>query len=46
VEGYPGFKPLESVVFEVAQKAYGSIPDKVTISGGGDLSCYPTFCPW
>jgi len=45
VEGYPGFKPLESVVFEVAQKSYGSIPDKVTISGGGDLSCYPDLLP-
>ncbi len=40
-EGYPGFKPLETVVFEVAQKSFGSIPDKVNISGGGDLSCYP-----
>ncbi|HUI39833.1 MAG TPA: methyl coenzyme M reductase-arginine methyltransferase Mmp10 [Methanothrix sp.] len=44
-EGYPGFKPLENVVFEVAQKAYGSVPDKVTISGGGDLSCYPDLLP-
>jgi len=41
VEGYPGFKPLDLVVFEVAQKAFGAMPDKVTISGGGDLSCYP-----
>ncbi len=45
VEGYPGFKPLDSVVFEVAQKSFGSIPDKVTISGGGDLSCYPELLP-
>lgn len=45
VEGYPGFKPMDLVVFEVAQKAYGSIPDKVTISGGGDLSCYPELLP-
>jgi len=45
VEGYPGFKPLDVVVFEVAQKAFGSIPDKVTISGGGDLSCYPDLLP-
>ncbi len=45
VEGYPGFKPLDTVVFEVAQKAYGSVPDKVTISGGGDLSCYPDLLP-
>jgi methanogenesis marker radical SAM protein len=41
VEGYPGWKPLDSVVFEVAQKCFGEIPDKITISGGGDLSCYP-----
>jgi methanogenesis marker radical SAM protein len=41
VEGYPGFKPMQMVAFEVAQKTFGSIPDKVTISGGGDLSCYP-----
>jgi methanogenesis marker radical SAM protein len=40
-EGYPGFKPLDAVAFEVAQKAFGARPDKVTISGGGDLSCYP-----
>ncbi len=44
-EGYPGFKPLDAVVFEVAQKACGSIPDKVDISGGGDLSCYPDLLP-
>jgi len=40
-EGYPGFKPMDSVVFEVAGKCMGSIPDRVVISGGGDLSCYP-----
>lgn len=45
VEGYPGFKPMDSVVFEVAGKCMGSIPDKVTISGGGDLSCYPDLLP-
>ena len=45
IEGYPGFKPLEMVVFEVAQKAFGARPDKVTISGGGDLSCYPELLP-
>jgi methanogenesis marker radical SAM protein len=41
VEGYPGFKPLEMVTFEVAQAAFVAAPEKVTISGGGDLSCYP-----
>ncbi|TRZ67466.1 MAG: methanogenesis-associated radical SAM protein, partial [Methanothrix sp.] len=40
-EGYSGFKPLEMVAMEVAQTAFHSIPEKVTISGGGDLSCYP-----
>ncbi|MGC9514393.1 methyl coenzyme M reductase-arginine methyltransferase Mmp10 [Methanocrinis sp.] len=41
VEGYPGFKPVQMVAMEVAGAAFGSRPDKVTISGGGDLSCYP-----
>ncbi len=45
VEGYPGFKPMDAVVFEVAGKCMGGIPDKVTISGGGDLSCYPDLLP-
>jgi methanogenesis marker radical SAM protein len=45
VEGYPGFKPMQMVAFEVAQKTMGSMPDKVTISGGGDLSCYPDLLP-
>lgn len=41
VEGYPGFKPMQMVAMEVAQATFGKKPDKVTISGGGDLSCYP-----
>ena len=45
MEGYLGFKPLNDVLFEVAQRCMGSIPDKVTISGGGDLSCYPDLLP-
>ncbi len=45
VEGYPGFKPMDAVVFEVAGKCMGSIPDKAVISGGGDLSCYPELLP-
>jgi [methyl coenzyme M reductase]-L-arginine C-5-methyltransferase len=45
IEGYPGFKPMQMVAFEVAQKTLGSMPDKVTISGGGDLSCYPELLP-
>ena len=45
VEGYPGFKPMDMVIFDVAQKCMGSIPDRVTISGGGDLSCYPDLLP-
>ncbi|NYT01704.1 MAG: methyl coenzyme M reductase-arginine methyltransferase Mmp10 [Methanosarcinales archaeon] len=45
VEGYPGFKPLDMVAFELAQKAYDGLPDKITISGGGDLSCYPDLLP-
>jgi len=45
VEGYPGFKPLDMVAFELAQKAYDGLPDKITVSGGGDLSCYPDLLP-
>ena len=45
VEGYPGFKPMDAVIFDVASKCMGEIPDKVTISGGGDLSCYPDLLP-
>jgi methanogenesis marker radical SAM protein len=45
MEGYPGFKPMNDVLFEVAQRCMGSMPDKVTISGGGDLSCYPDLLP-
>jgi methanogenesis marker radical SAM protein len=42
-EKYAGFKPL----FRVAQDVHSTLkmsskdPDKVTISGGGDVSCYP-----
>jgi methanogenesis marker radical SAM protein len=45
IEGYPGFKPMDAVLFDVAGKCMGEIPDKVTISGGGDLSCYPDLLP-
>lgn len=45
MEGYPGFKPIERVAFEVAQSAGGEMPEKVNISGGGDLSCYPDLLP-
>jgi methanogenesis marker radical SAM protein len=41
MEGYSGFKPLDMVIFSLAQASFSSKPDKVTISGGGDLSCYP-----
>jgi methanogenesis marker radical SAM protein len=42
-ESYSGFKPLQIVLEETARKLYfanGEI-SKFTISGGGDLSCYP-----
>ncbi|RXA19770.1 methanogenesis marker radical SAM protein [Methanosarcina sp. MSH10X1] len=42
-ESYSGFKPLQVVLEETARKLYfanGEIK-KFTISGGGDLSCYP-----
>jgi len=44
-EAYPGFKPVATVAMEVAGAAFGRKPDKVTISGGGDLSCYPDLLP-
>ncbi|HIH43693.1 MAG TPA: methyl coenzyme M reductase-arginine methyltransferase Mmp10 [Candidatus Methanoperedenaceae archaeon] len=41
-EQYPGFKPLPLVVQDVGQTIYfGKGIDKITISGGGDASCYP-----
>ncbi len=42
-ESYPGFKPLLRVAQDVQATLAmsGSDPDKVTISGGGDVSCYP-----
>ena len=42
-EAYSGFKPLQMVLEDTSQKLYfanGDI-DKFTISGGGDVSCYP-----
>ncbi len=42
-EAYSGFKPGEYVFQELYQKlrmTSGNI-DKITISGGGDISCYP-----
>ncbi len=42
-ESYSGFKPLQIVLEETSRKLYftsGEIK-KFTISGGGDLSCYP-----
>jgi methanogenesis marker radical SAM protein len=42
-EAYSGFKPLQMVLEETANKLYfaSSEVKKFTISGGGDLSCYP-----
>ncbi len=46
IEQYPSFKPLEMVVSEVNQtlKSTQSV-EKFTISGGGDVSCYPDLLP-
>ena len=44
-EAYTGFKPLKEVgleTFTQLQQASGDI-SKITISGGGDPSCYPEF---
>ena len=42
-ESYPGFKPVQMVVQEVNQTlTYNHEEiDRITISGGGDVSCYP-----
>ena len=42
-EKYPGFKPLLRVAQDVhaTLKMSSKDPEKVTISGGGDVSCYP-----
>ena len=41
IEIEPGFKPLDQALFEVKQKSQGSAPEKLTIKGNGDVSCYP-----
>ncbi|WP_406657837.1 methyl coenzyme M reductase-arginine methyltransferase Mmp10 [Methanolobus sp. ZRKC2] len=46
-EAYSGFKPAQFVFQETYQKinfSSGDI-DKITISGGGDVSCYPELMP-
>jgi methanogenesis marker radical SAM protein len=42
-EAYSGFKPLQLVLEETSRKLYFANKEikKFTISGGGDLSCYP-----
>lgn len=41
-EQYPGFKPLQMVTSEVMSALmFNRDVDKITISGGGDVSCYP-----
>lgn len=41
-EQYEGFKPLEFVLGETQQALmFNRNADKITISGGGDVSCYP-----
>ncbi|WP_424357214.1 methyl coenzyme M reductase-arginine methyltransferase Mmp10 [Methanocella sp. MCL-LM] len=42
-EQYPGFKPLMMVIPEVQQALMFNrdCVEKITISGGGDVSCYP-----
>lgn len=46
-ESYSGFKPAEYVFQEIYQKIRFSQEgiDKITISGGGDVSCYPELMP-
>jgi len=41
-EQYPGFKPLPMVTSDVmGAMMFNRNVDKITISGGGDVSCYP-----
>ncbi len=42
-ERYPGFKPLLRVAQDInaALSMSAQDPEKVTVSGGGDVSCYP-----
>jgi methanogenesis marker radical SAM protein len=46
-ESYSGFKPAEYVFQETYQKMRFNQEniDKITISGGGDVSCYPELMP-
>ncbi|TGC11490.1 methyl coenzyme M reductase-arginine methyltransferase Mmp10 [Methanolobus halotolerans] len=46
-EIYSGFKPAQFVFQETYQKINFSSDniDKITISGGGDISCYPELMP-
>ncbi len=40
-ESYAGFKPLGVVLQDVSQKLFLNSASKITVSGGGDASCYP-----
>ncbi len=42
-ESYPGFKPVQMVVQELNQTIHLNQEgiERITISGGGDVSCYP-----
>jgi len=46
-EDYAGFKPFQLVLNEMNRSMQFSNQsvEKITISGGGDLSCYPDLCP-
>jgi len=45
-EGYTGFKSLRTVADETLAnlQVMSDDVDRITISGGGDPSCYPEFC--
>jgi methanogenesis marker radical SAM protein len=40
IEIKPGFKPFDQVIYEFRQQCMGRTPDKITIWGNGDISCY------
>jgi methanogenesis marker radical SAM protein len=43
IEIEPGYKPLEQLIFEFSQRTMFNSPDRITIKGNGDLSCYPNL---
>jgi methanogenesis marker radical SAM protein len=43
VEIMPGFKPLDQLLFEMDQNNFRDKADTITITGNGDVSCFPNL---